>query len=96
MTFRSSPSKVKGKRTPRRNLKHGLRGGLKSQTSSGLLDADSRRSPDIPDPEPAEISKLDDMNSGENNIYLLIYSKSETYLSNICTNLIFKGFCNEY
>ncbi|XP_057513185.1 sister chromatid cohesion protein PDS5 homolog A-like isoform X2 [Actinidia eriantha] len=61
----SSPCKVRGKRTPRRNLKHGLRGGLKIQTSSGLLDADNSRSPGIPDPEPAEISKLDDMNSGD-------------------------------
>ncbi|XP_057497831.1 sister chromatid cohesion protein PDS5 homolog A-like isoform X1 [Actinidia eriantha] len=61
----SSPSKVRGKRTPRKNLKHGLRGGLKSQTSSGLLDADNSRSPGILDPEPAEISKLDDMNSGD-------------------------------
>ncbi|GFZ03348.1 binding protein [Actinidia rufa] len=61
----SSPCKVRGKRTPRRNLKHGLRGGLKSQTSSGLLDAYNSRSPGIPDPEPAVISKLDDMNSGD-------------------------------
>ncbi|GFY91653.1 binding protein [Actinidia rufa] len=73
----SSPSKVRGKRTPRKNLKHGLRGGLKSQTSSGLLDADNSRSPGILDPEPAEISKLDDMNSGTNDKCLLFVGDSE-------------------
>ncbi|KAL6990616.1 hypothetical protein U1Q18_008733 [Sarracenia purpurea var. burkii] len=61
----SSPSKVRGKRTPRKNFKHGLKGAVKSETFSGLLDANSSRSPGISDPEPAEMSKADDVNSGD-------------------------------
>ncbi|KAL7002787.1 hypothetical protein U1Q18_003944 [Sarracenia purpurea var. burkii] len=55
MCLRSSPSKVRGKITPRKNFKHGLKGELKIETF---------RSPGISDPEPAEMSKADDANSG--------------------------------
>ncbi|XP_058199465.1 sister chromatid cohesion protein PDS5 homolog A isoform X2 [Rhododendron vialii] len=60
----SSPSKARGKRTPRKNMKHGLKGARKNNTSSRLFNADDR-SPGISDPEPAEFSKVDDINSGD-------------------------------
>ncbi|KAI8010845.1 hypothetical protein LOK49_LG06G01373, partial [Camellia lanceoleosa] len=75
----NSPSKIRGKRTPRKNLKHVQKGAPKSKTTSELLEADSRGSPGISDPEHAEMHKHDDMNSGfirmgtnENEISLLI------------------------
>ncbi|KAI8001212.1 hypothetical protein LOK49_LG09G01369 [Camellia lanceoleosa] len=54
----SSPSKVRGKRSPRKNMKHGQKWVSKSETSPRLLEAE------ISDTEPAASSKVDDMNSG--------------------------------
>ncbi|KAL7212411.1 hypothetical protein ACSBR2_015154 [Camellia fascicularis] len=54
----SSPSKVRGKRSPRKNMKHGQKWVSKSETSPRLLEAQ------ISDAEPAASSKVDDMNSG--------------------------------
>lgn len=59
----SPPSKVRGKRTPRKNLK-GRKGARKNNTSSRLFNADDR-SPGISDPKLAEFSKVDDINSGD-------------------------------
>ncbi|XAR65765.1 hypothetical protein NMG60_11010002 [Bertholletia excelsa] len=61
----SLPSKAKGKRTPRKNLKHSEKSSTRSKTSLRLLETDSRWSPDISDAEPAEVSKIDDMVSGD-------------------------------
>lgn len=71
MSFRSSPSKARGKRTPRKNMKHGLKGARKNNTSSRLFNADDR-SPGISEPELAEFSKVDDINSGERTIFVVI------------------------
>lgn len=70
MSFRSPPSKVRGKRTPRKNLK-GRKGARKNNTSSRLFNADDR-SPGISDPKLAEFSKVDDINSGEKTILLVV------------------------
>ncbi|KAL7213803.1 hypothetical protein ACSBR2_016356 [Camellia fascicularis] len=64
----NSTSKIRGKRTPRKNLKHVQKGASKSKTTSELLEADSRGSPGISDPEHAEMHKHDDMNSGGEHI----------------------------
>lgn len=64
----NSPSKIRGKRTPRKNLKHVQKGASKNKTTSELLEADSRGSPGISDPEHAEMHKHDDMNSGGEHI----------------------------
>ncbi|THG11358.1 hypothetical protein TEA_018860 [Camellia sinensis var. sinensis] len=54
----SSPSKVRGKRSPRKNMKHGQKWVSRSETSPRLLEAE------MSDAEPAASSKVDDMNSG--------------------------------
>ncbi|KAI8001944.1 Protein C2-DOMAIN ABA-RELATED 11 [Camellia lanceoleosa] len=64
----NSPSKIRGKRTPRKNLKHVQKGASKSKTTSELLEADSRGSPGISNPKHAEMHKHDDMNSGGEHI----------------------------
>ncbi|XP_052202932.1 sister chromatid cohesion protein PDS5 homolog A isoform X2 [Diospyros lotus] len=61
----SPPSKLKGKRTPRQNLRHSLKNASQSGPVPGLVDAVSRESPFISVPEPAEISKVDYVNSGD-------------------------------
>lgn len=53
----SSPSKVRGKRSPRKNMKHGQKWVSRSETSPRLLEAE------MSDAEPAASSKVDDMNS---------------------------------
>ncbi|KAI8524887.1 hypothetical protein RHMOL_Rhmol13G0184300 [Rhododendron molle] len=45
-------------------MKHGLKGARKNNTSSRLFNADDRN-PGISYPEPAEFSKVDDINSGD-------------------------------
>uniref|UniRef100_A0A5B7AN91 Sister chromatid cohesion protein PDS5 B n=2 Tax=Davidia involucrata TaxID=16924 RepID=A0A5B7AN91_DAVIN len=61
----SPSSKVRGKRTPRKNLKHGQKGVSKNKTSTELCKAESRGSPDASDPQTAALSKDDDTNSGD-------------------------------
>ncbi|KAA8519226.1 hypothetical protein F0562_013482 [Nyssa sinensis] len=56
----SPSSKVRGKRTPRKNLKHGQKGVSKNKTSTVFCEVESKGSP-----EPAALSKDDDMNSGD-------------------------------
>ncbi|XP_062162943.1 sister chromatid cohesion protein PDS5 homolog A [Alnus glutinosa] len=52
---------VKGKRTPKKNLKHGRKGVSKSD----LGEAEDRGNSDIPSPEPTSVSKADELNSGD-------------------------------
>ncbi|KAK9267394.1 hypothetical protein L1049_009819 [Liquidambar formosana] len=54
----SSSSRVKGKRTPKKNMKH----GQNAVSERNFCEAESRGSSDVSDPEP---TKVDDMNSGE-------------------------------
>ncbi|KAA8537266.1 hypothetical protein F0562_027047 [Nyssa sinensis] len=61
----SPPSKVRGKRTPRKNLKHGQKGVSKNRTYTEFCKAESRGSADVSDPEPAALFKDDDMSSGD-------------------------------
>lgn len=76
MNDRSSSSKVRGKRTPRKNLKHVEKAGLESNTATEFCEVESRGSSDVSNPEPNAMSKVEDMNSGELsclcNIYYLL------------------------
>lgn len=60
---------VKGKRTPKRNLKHGRKGVSKSD----LVEAEDKGNSDIPSPEPTSVSKADELNSGEVSYQFLIF-----------------------
>lgn len=59
---------VKGKRTPKRNLKHGRKGVSKSDMS----EAEDKGNSDIPSPEPTSALKADELNSGEVSYQFLI------------------------
>ncbi|GMY36602.1 sister chromatid cohesion protein PDS5 homolog A isoform X4 [Fagus crenata] len=58
---KQSNKTVKGKRTPKRNQKHGRKGILKSDVS----EAEDKGNSDIPNPEPTTSSIADEMNSGD-------------------------------
>ncbi|KAL4628077.1 hypothetical protein ACB092_05G210600 [Castanea dentata] len=66
---KESIKNVKGKRTPKRNPKHGRKGVLKSD----LGEAEDKGNSDMPNPEPTTSSKADEMNSGENVKSCLLY-----------------------
>lgn len=63
--IKSSSSKVRGKRTPRKNLKHVEKAGLESNTATEFCEVESRGSSDVSNPEPNAMSKVEDMNSGD-------------------------------
>ena len=65
MNGRSSSSKVRGKRTPRKNLKHVEKAGLESKAATEFCEVESRGSSDVSNPEPNAMSKVEDVNSGE-------------------------------
>lgn len=58
---KESIKNVKGKRTPKRNPKHGRKGVLKSD----LGEAEDKGNFDMPNPEPTTSSKADEMNSDD-------------------------------
>ncbi|XP_035545747.1 sister chromatid cohesion protein PDS5 homolog A isoform X2 [Juglans regia] len=58
---KESIKNVKGKRTPKRNLKHVLKGASKSD----LGEAEDKGDSDISNPEPATTSKANEMNAGD-------------------------------
>ncbi|XP_050288244.1 sister chromatid cohesion protein PDS5 homolog A isoform X1 [Quercus robur] len=58
---KESVKNVKGKRTPKRNPKHGRKGVLKSD----LGEAEDKGNFDMPNPEPTTSSKADEMNSDD-------------------------------
>ena len=50
MNGRSSSSKVRGKRTPRKNLKHVEKAGLESKAATEFCEVESRGSSDVSNP----------------------------------------------